>query len=1754
MATSNLSSEIITKERKKLIEIIQRDPDSLLDELLGQGIITDEEYNVLNEIENITGRARKLLIHIQKKEETSCKKFLERLKVIFPDLTKDLQCSLNGSLTAEDSSKIPECHVSLKKGNLKNREGPMFSEVDDYENQEGPVFSEVVGPENKEDPVFREKVGTEERRQSLQDILRKLEMEKHRNQKLRLREILEIGPESLKERTHHRLGDLPWHFLRKLMALNGTARNTSLVCGKSHDPTSNQEEEDLDIDVNTLSHRDNNASNWINPLDVVCAILLCSDSFLQQEILSKMSMCQFALPLLLPPLDTPKCSLMLWALRDIVRKWRPHSLAESRGFREESLVLTPMPTITFVRLGSCSLSKSKLLNQVLSPSHQHHNFFIHRDMECGNIPQEISDGLVEISWYFPSGEERSDLFQEPLAVTNLRGDIESHRLQFRFLAEVSSAVFIFIESISVREYNLLSNIQGTAAKYYFILNNQAGKSGETMGFLSKLAPLLKLKKSQLLVKDRNINERGFVEILQGAIKSIVKSLPKEVSIVDMGVNARGLGIQVDEDCDECQTASKWAKALTDKIDDIVKYKGKMLRLQGDPWKELAKVEKEMCRMRQQADTPPEEYKSQLKTKWLKLRRQQSTRQLTDGLKTFLTGIRNLPLVEKHYFLKWMKFNLDHIARESLSKLRAEYKENSTASKGNPPRLAELDKLISASSLGVEHFMRELGQFYEAEYSMTEEGTIAKNQRQFNHLPGVAADLMLEGFPVELIDGDASNIPLRWVTDVLTELHAKLGKRSRMLVLTVLGVQSTGKSTLLNTMFGLQFAVSSGRCTRGAFMLLLKVTESFQQELGCDFILVIDTEGLKAPELAKLEDSYEHDNELATLVIGLSDITIVNIAMENATEMKDVLQIVVHAFLRMERSGMKPNCQFVHQNVCDVSAHEKNMRDRKHLLEQLNEMTKAAARMEKQSKGMTFSDIMKYDAEKHNWYIRGLWHGDPPMAPVNIGYSENVCELKTYLLEFIKINCHNRPPKDIPQFIKLLNDLWSAVKHENFIFSFRNCLVAEAYNQLSRKYSDWEWEFRKEMYQWTCKKENFIQNQTAENLNDHNFQYELQQKLSHLEKESLAHLEKYYKTEAENPRLIEKYREDFIKSTKGLRKELERDCVEKCEEAILIHKEQHKINNIKAEYKKIIEGKVDKLLSQSKRKKDKLDLQQLEAEFQKMWRETLAQLKPIHLERKQICEEMAFQLGKDLENRGPLIYQKFRHAESLLNYGNRPFQVKKEHIYQSHQKTLISWFLQENKSKDEVEALANSLISKCKDYIQGKVNARANYNVTNCRELLRIINKKIGEDQKPPFSPCFEVDLKLHLLGMAAHAFQKMHDDFTEKNDPKRCLEELKAQYFSIFRDLYEKKDNCQKWAWNFCEQCLKPALLDYVNKRLGIKIVDNFLSKGESIEYSSRIFFQFTVLKTLLEEMNFDNYMEYIKNYESFVKTWIQRRLLDHYSQTEDLVALETEILSTIINKVKAVLQNTKNRISTVDDFLDNLCQELQQDLVISKDLTGIKWINTANTDKFSDYIQNSLSGLEENILDEFKKVKTESKFSSLQLKPQDTFFNRVFGCGKLCPFCKEPCEARGKNHKEHTASIHRSQGIGGVHFIPKKWCVDGTPQQINYGHEHSLDEKGGPLICTICTTSVNSNEEFYCPEKAWKLHPYRDYRDFYPDWQIPGDSSINASDYWKFVLKEFNDKFAARYNCEPAGLPDDWRKITKQQALNSIKEAFNMK
>ncbi|KAJ8382424.1 hypothetical protein SKAU_G00032020 [Synaphobranchus kaupii] len=1566
---------------------------------------------------------------------------------------------------------------------------------------------------------------------SLDEVVSDLGLEHYRNSKLTLSKVLEIDQETLTDESIQSVKSLPWCFLRKLMMVNVTAR--SVRCTAKKDKVTQNLETLLDTLDNPQGH-----SNMVNPLDLITAVFLCSDGFLQQEMVLKMSMCQFSVPLLLPKCDAQQCTLMLWAMQDIVKMYRPHSLKDPRGFVEESIVLTDLPVFSFVKLGNSSLSKSHILNQVLSNPQQYHDTFVHKNMECGNTPRRISNGLVEISWYLPCGKREIDIFPEALAIANLRGDLSDFETQYNFLCHTSAAIFVFCDDFW-SECKFL-NSQHLQGKLVLISDSQS-KNFNKDDFKRCISELQR-QPSNIIIKGPKMNDAELVTNLRSAISDILKGNIVKMSVERMSAVAHEFGIHVDEDYTSCKRGKQKADEITGRISDIRSFKEKELPLQGTAWKQLAKLEKEECRMKNVGKENIEVYKNQLSEQKQKLRAQQRDHKISEPMSRFITAMSGIT-EERKYFLKWMRINLDNLSRKNLSVLRAEYKEQCQNSSENKELIAELDRNISSCSLGTEHFLREMGQLYESACSFPKVPT-----SEIQILPRLCAQLLQEGFPLELVDGDASNIPLQWVTQVLHELNHLTQDECKIRVVTVLGVQSTGKSTLLNTMFGVQFSVSSGRCTRGAFMLLIRVKEDFKRQLRCDYIMVIDTEGLKSPHLAKLDDSYEHDNELATLVVGLSDITVINIAMKTSTDMNDILQIVVHAFLRMTEVGRKPCCQFVHQNVPDVSAHDNTMSDRKLLLQELNQMTQAAAKMEKRGADKIFTDFMEYDPERNNWYFPGLWHGDPPMAPVNAGYSESVKLFKRSVINmFMEHKSGKSSPHTIDEFLKWTESLWDAVKYENFIFSFRNSLVADAYTQLCTEFKNWEWAFRKNMYSWSSQAETRVSNfgtiatQTQPSFNVDNLLSRLKNEasveLDKGEKLILDNLTELFERTEGHIHLVEKYKADFMNTAKTTRRERENSVKNKLEAVVETRKRMLRLDSMKKNHTAIIEQKVLELIEKCRKSKDPSD-QQLEDEFEKMWNETVAELQFSGLEKRDIVQDIHHQLRTNLEIEGSSVQEILSKVGNLSEYGKQPFILKSESLFK---KVWEGSF--ENEQKEKTQKMVDYVIDCSRKFVDEKVTTRSDYHKTYILDLLRMVDVNLDRHSNLDVSADFKASLKIHICGHAAQEFCQMHLDFINANDPHHCLEQFKEQYCTDFKDQFNKRDQCQQKANEFTFNCLAPAVKEYITKSLGSDLVDEVLRGKKAIDFSTRSFFQFSILKQLLSDDNFKDFVNYINNYEAFVQDWIFKLMVQEFSEGDGLRKMEIKLLMVMVKRLKKAILNAQMKAServagrdeeaqNIQRFIQDICIHLQE-LVIPKDpLRAVLALNTAKPEDFSRCMMGLVDDMERSIIAEFQKGgDVRARLTSLPLQPQKELFNRVFGCGKQCPFCETPCEADGKVHTEHFASIHHPKGIG--------VCIN---------------KRTHKLVCDICSSIVASEAKFMVPETKGKFHPYKDYQSIYPDWRIQPDTSIHASDYWKYVFNRFNKQFAKEYKAEPADIPLRWRRITKNQAMKSLRKSFQMK
>ena len=911
-------------------------------------------------------------------------------------------------------------------------------------------------------------------------------------QKLTLQQALQIREDTLKDSwqcTDPKL--FPFFILQKIMAFDYKSRVKLLeedesISDTEDEESSDEEAEDSDEYLtpddgsdhdhtkktkktahetpieNTDSDSDESytmsysKTRSIHPMDGLLALLHCSDNFLRQDLISRLATCQLAVPLLLPDPFTDELTFPLWAMRSIVKEWKSTQKSGKTMSHEGQVVSHRAPLISFLRFGEHNESKSYMLNTIISDNK--HDSFFHYNCDGGSTERLLVSGLVEICWYLQGPSD--NVFPVVINFANLHGDARNSKLskQVKLLSEISFVNFVFLSERDMddRAIQVLTELASSPGGLV-LLRIQAKPAGETKTWhqqyklLKKSVPkeklnVIKLDKNEAEIKDevrKSINEK---------ITEKWSACTKNCTLEECSDVARRCEIMIDEDEKDCVEGKKLANDIKDIINKFISTHRndsvkQLLPLQGkDFWHQWAMKDKEQYRHAHRGYQAIEEYGAQQREEMKQIRRSQfqHVQNLSPIMSLFISSLLTNQAKVRNYFLQWLKLILDDLSREQLPLLRRQYKEmrtkllhiryqktiDATAEKACKDEMGELNRKLIHASFGLEHLLREISQIYEAAVCESQ-----KLQTQISHLPEMAAELLIDGYPLELMDGDAAHVPMKWVLAVLNKVKEKLDD-PRLLVLSILGLQSTGKSTLMNTIFGLRFSVSAGRCTRGAFIQLLPINPSLKQECGCDYFLIVDTEGLRAPELDTLQ-TQKHDNELATFVIGVANLTVINIFGEIPGDLDDILQTAVHAFLRMKKVRLTPSCNFVHQNVAAVMAGEKGMMGRFKFKEKLDQMTQAAANEEKLGgQFKRFSQVIVFNDEQDVFHFPSLWKGDPPMAPVNPGYSIKSQLMKSHFIDFAKRRSQKITTR-LSDFTASMTALWKAVLHENFVFSFKN---------------------------------------------------------------------------------------------------------------------------------------------------------------------------------------------------------------------------------------------------------------------------------------------------------------------------------------------------------------------------------------------------------------------------------------------------------------------------------------------------------------------------------------------------------------------------------------------------------------------------------------------------------------------------------------------------------------------------------------------
>ena len=1601
------------------------------------------------------------------------------------------------------------------------------------------------------------------------DLLDKMNWTDKYPQKLSLRDAMTIRQETLGTvHSTDQLAVLPYLVLQKMMMCDQRCRSclykVSTSTTKSKPTRSDSDSESSDSDSDDVD------DNSLHPVDCMLTVLHCCDDILRQDLISKLSLCQLAIPFLLPNPTDNTVTFLLWAMRSLFRGWKCHKT----GGKERRIVDYQGPIVSFLRIGNSPSSKSEILNAVIGGESKF--FFNRRECEGGDCERNFVDGLVEMCCYLPSGKD-TDPFTDAVIFLNLRGDAQQHLKQVEFLQKISciSVVLTVETSIDENSVKVLQTLSEAPGGIILLLaedkQQKKGSRSKNLDLIRQVLP--KNKTSKMKLRNKNMATLSS-ELQQLLAEKLTNAAPEHFTAISNCYQAaKDASIKTDEDIKDSVNGKQYAKTIMEKVHSVrfneVKYK--MLPLQGPSlWHKWAKSDKERHRhVDRKQETNVTEYNAQIDKHKMEIRREQINRcvTLTPVMDCFMESLLKTTANVRKYYLQWLKLFLDDHSRKILPELHNNYQEtrddlialkekcqseeNSQIRELKEKLKIQNEELINAS-FGLEHLFREMGQIYEARMDSGGYEVPQTLKDKANSLPQIMAEIMDEGHALELMDGDASHVPTLWVLAVIEKLKAVCGKNAReknggkIFVLSVLGIQSTGKSTLLNTMFGLRFSVSAGRCTRGAYIQLLPLNNSLRQMIDCDYVLIVDTEGLRAPEL-QLE-GLKHDNELATFVIGLADATIINIFGETPGDLDDILQTSLHAFIRMRKVEMNPSCLFVHQNVPDVLASSKSKLGRQKFHSKLDTMTQAAAKVENcEGQYNSFNQVIDFDDCKDVFYFPSLWKGDPPMAPVNIGYSESAQTLKTALKELTQRKQTCRCSLEI--FKLRVQNLWSAVIQENFVFSFKNTLEVSAYNELNQECAQWSRILQSKMLEWENTTKDGIRGKTKEQIKKvkEACLQEAEKILTKTNEEITEKMELFLNS-SDHSETLSQWRNKTEKRIKELTEEKKKQASNYCDDL-----EMSKVYFIEAD--KLVEDnftevdeKIKELVSESWGEDIHYSDDKLKQKFDDTWKEWMKKFKA-KVERVMISYPTAYVIETEivqilrelLQSNDAMIIQKlskkpFNERSSSLTLDDLNTEI---HQYLSSTK----WFGFKSIGNSEVQLATEHIqnhLAKARKYLD-EVRAKIKpFNPSFVYVALQDLLTSVDDLTKPEkksnfvFTPDYKIDMAILVCVYASDVFKETTQIIKQDNDPVLIFNKKKDMYLNNFILRY-RRENDDKLAAIKIRDLLNNSIRDTVIANIPTKI-RNALERNRPYLERKRGF-KIQILKDLADRGNSESYRTFLYDIARCFRDWIDRYIDDccSYSPSSITSPAQSELTSITDSVVRTINQVCNAKSTNIDSWISMFTNKLRSILPCINEAEIKVCVKECDITAFVNYLKGELQTIKYNhqLINEFNNAR--SIISALNCRanpPRYLLYDNLIGCSATCPFCKEQCDVRstnGTHSGKHSVSFHRPECLGGYSYVnSQKLCLN------------------------ICTKS-SPDETFQCSETGWQPVKYLYYSNYFGSWDIPLNSLIHRDEpkYWQWFICRYRSYVLKWAAANDADIPSDWYDISQPQAINSLEHIY---
>ena len=327
-----------------------------------------------------------------------------------------------------------------------------------------------------------------------------------------------------------------------------------------------------------------------------------------------------------------------------------------------------------------------------------------------------------------------------------------------------------------------------------------------------------------------------------------------------------------------------------------------------------------------------------------------------------------------------------------------------------------------------------------------------------------------GEAFELIDGDNLRFFSKEIDFLLNQFYAEQcnsldrlneGKSIEIkpapIVVSILGPQSSGKSTLLNYCFGCKFLTSAGRCTRGIYGSLSKLDRPVN--LSQSF-LILDTEGLDAIERENIKDTsmIHFDRTMVLFCLAVSQVVIINIKGDIGSEVQNLLQICAHSLDRLKVSKVKaPEIFFVLNQQADPDPN-KHLDTIKHLMEKLDSESELL-----ETEGVKISDLIQvssenlfilpsaFNSQQMNDTSSKIFDSDVIKLSPTIPFAKKCTDLRLAIINKLDhMPMNDRAPfQSMSEWMEMAGVIWDTIIKYQDIVKYKNVEELKCCNKLEK---------------------------------------------------------------------------------------------------------------------------------------------------------------------------------------------------------------------------------------------------------------------------------------------------------------------------------------------------------------------------------------------------------------------------------------------------------------------------------------------------------------------------------------------------------------------------------------------------------------------------------------------------------------------------------------------------------------------------------